>query len=145
MLPGKCYTTGNAKWDNSIYCDQSVVLRSILFTNGIPEIDFNAIDIRVKLLTDPYQNITDGVLFPEDTYSKELMIIIKKMSMDIKKSWAMPFASGYHYNVHWKWGIDFTHMALAPSRLWTENDGVVLRFNYSDARELYQIGKWYKK
>lgn len=72
------------------------------------------------------------------------MIIIKK-SNDKKNSWAMPFATGFYYNVHWKWGIDFTHMALAPSRLWDANDGVVLRFNYSDHRELFQIGKWYQE
>jgi hypothetical protein len=36
-------------------------------------------------------------------------------------------------------------MAIAPSRLWDTNDGVVLRFNYSDARELFQIGKWYQQ
>ena len=62
------------------------------------------------------------------------MIVIKKMSMDIKHSWAMPFAVGNYFNVHWKWGIDFTHVAIAPSRLWGINDGIVLRFNYSDHR-----------
>lgn len=72
------------------------------------------------------------------------MIIIKK-SLDIKNSWAMPFATNNYYNVHWKWGIDFMHMAIAPSRLWETTDGVVLRFNYSDNRELFQIGKWYQQ
>lgn len=63
--------------------------------------------------------------------------------MDIKSSWAMPFASGYYYNIHWLFGEDFTHLSLAPSSLWDENDGIVLRFNYSDHRELYQIGHWF--
>ena len=70
------------------------------------------------------------------------MIIIK--SGDIKNSWAMPFLSGRYYNVHWKWGLDFDHMAIAPSRLWDENDGTVLRFNYTDARELFELAKWYQ-
>ena len=61
------------------------------------------------------------------------MIVIKK-SKDIKNSWAMPFATNRYYNVHWRLGIDFMHMALAPSRLWDENDGIVLRFNYTDQR-----------
>lgn len=73
------------------------------------------------------------------------MIVIKKMSMDIPHSWAMPFVTGQYYNVHWKWGIDYTHLAIAPSRLWDVNDGVVLRFNYTDHRELYNIGKWYQQ
>lgn len=61
------------------------------------------------------------------------MIIIKK-SMDIKNSWAMPFATGQYYNVHWKQGLDFTHVAIAPSKLWNNSDGTVLRFNYTDNR-----------
>lgn len=59
------------------------------------------------------------------------MIIIKK-SMDIKNSWAMPFVVGKYHNVHWKLGMDFTHMAIAPSRLWNDTEGTVLRFNYTD-------------
>lgn len=72
------------------------------------------------------------------------MIIIKK-SNDKKNSWAMPFVSGSYYNVHWKWGIDFTHLAIAPNMLWDTNDGIVLRFNYTDNRELFEIGKWYQQ
>lgn len=61
------------------------------------------------------------------------MIRIKK-SNDIPFSWALPFATNEYYNVHWKEGIDFTHLSIAPSRLWGPNDGVVLRFNYTDVR-----------
>ena len=62
------------------------------------------------------------------------MIVIKPKSRDIPKSWAMPFAVNRYYNIHWKWGVDFTHMAIAPSRLWNDTEGVVLRFNYTDTR-----------
>jgi hypothetical protein len=62
------------------------------------------------------------------------MIVIKKQSMDIKTSWAMPFAVNNYYNIHWKLGIDFTHLAIAPSRLWNQTEGLVLRFNYTDNR-----------
>lgn len=131
MVPGHCYTTPTGDlWDNSVYCDSTITLRGILFTNGIPKIDFNAIDIRVNLMANAAENVS---LEAESSFSEEPMIIIKK-SMDIKNSWAMPFATGLYYNVHWKWGIDFTHMAIAPSRLWGASDGIVLRFNYSDHR-----------
>lgn len=70
-------------------------------------------------------------------------MIVIKLSMDMRNSWAMPFATNQYYNVHWKLGVDFTHMAIAPSRLWDENDGVVLRFNYTEERELYDILKIY--
>ena len=57
----------------------------------------------------------------------------------------MPFVTNNYYNVHWKWGIDFSHLSIAPSQLWTDDDAVVLRFNYTDARELYNVGKWYQQ
>lgn len=97
-----------------MWCNEDVTLRGLLFTNGIPVSDFNGVDIKVFLLNDPLQDISAEA---EDQFSKEIEIIIKK-SNDKKKSWAMPFATNKYYNVHWKWGIDFTHMALAPSRLW---------------------------
>lgn len=143
LIPGHCHHINDSSWDNAIYCDSTITLRGLLFTNARPSIDFQSMNIKVKLLTDPYENFTESGAIEED-FSNEPMIVIKKMSLDIKASWAMPFASGHYYNVHWKWGIDFTHVSLAPSRLWTDADGVVLRFNYTDNRELYQIGKWYQ-
>ena len=58
MLPGHCYTVTNDLWDNSVYCDQTVTMRGILFTNGIPSIDFNAIDIKTNLMASPTENVT---------------------------------------------------------------------------------------
>ena len=107
-------------------------MRSILFTNAIPRSDFNGIDIKVIRLTDAMEDISTR---PEEDFSEELMVIIK--SGDIKNSWAMPFISGDIYNVHWKWGIDFTHLAIAPNPHWGDTDKVILRFNYTDARELF--------
>lgn len=59
MLPNHCYTLStNDRWDSSIYCDSTVTMRGILFTNGIPQIDFNAIDIRTKLLSSSTENVS---------------------------------------------------------------------------------------
>ncbi len=54
--------------------------------------------------------------------------------MDIPNSWAMPFATNQYYNIHWKWGIDFMHLSIDPSRMWNVTDALVLRFNYTDER-----------
>jgi hypothetical protein len=143
LVPNHCHNI-TSLWDNSVYCDDTQTLRGILFTNAVPTLDLSAIDIRVRLLSDPYENFKNETL-TNSNYSLEPMIVIKKMSMDIPHSWAMPFATGNYYNIHWKWGVDFTHLSIAPSRLWSETDGVVLRFNYSDYRELYEIGKWYER
>ncbi len=59
MVPGHCYTlSSNDLWDNSVYCDETITMRSIMFTNGIPFIDFNAIDIKVNLMVDAVENVT---------------------------------------------------------------------------------------
>jgi hypothetical protein len=143
MIPNHCHHITGSLWDDSIYCDQTITLRGILFTNAIPVLEFSAVDIRVRLLGNAYDDFASQTL-TDDDFSKESMIVIKPKSKDIPKSWAMPFATGQYYNVHWKWGLDYTHVAIFPSRLWTDQDGVVLRFNYTDQRELYMIGKWYK-
>lgn len=31
-------------------------------------------------------------------------------------TWAFPYELGQYYNVHWRNGIDFEHMSIAPSR-----------------------------
>lgn len=68
------------------------------------------------------------------------MVIIKK-SVDIPWSYAAPFATGYTYNVHFKFGAsDFLSMGLYPSQYFKpENKGIVFRFNYSANRETFDI------
>lgn len=62
MIDGHCYEepgTDNL-WNSSILCDDTIVLRGILFTNALPQIDFNAIDIKATLLDplDPFEDIS---------------------------------------------------------------------------------------
>lgn len=63
LIPNHCHIVPSL-WDNSIYCDDTQTLRGLLFTNAIPTLDFSSIDIRVRLLSDPYdalstQNLTN--------------------------------------------------------------------------------------
>ena len=68
------------------------------------------------------------------------MVVIKK-SQDVKFSFASPFATGYTYNVHFKFGAsDPLSMGLFGSPYFSPTDkGVVLRFNYSANRETFDI------
>jgi hypothetical protein len=102
VIPDHCFEVGGATWDESIFCDNTITLRSILFTNMLRYSDFKATQIKVYRLDTAYEDISS---FSVDDFSVEEEVKIK--SGDIKNSWAMPFASGYYYNVHWKWGIDF--------------------------------------
>ena len=47
-------------WDGAIFCDETVTLRSIWFANPTPFFNFQAVNIEVRLLNDPYENITNA-------------------------------------------------------------------------------------
>ena len=126
-----CYRLNSSLWNDSSFCDGT--LRAVLFANAMPTFVFTESDIKVKVISNPYENIS-ALNFTQDNFSDEPQITILKHSMDIPGAWSMPFYSGQYYNVHWKWGLDFDHLALAPSRLWNDDDGIVLRFNYSAYR-----------
>jgi len=57
-IPTHCYEINGSSWNHSTYCDSTITLRSILFTNAIPEINFNAINIKAHRLNTPYDNFT---------------------------------------------------------------------------------------
>lgn len=47
------------------------------------------------------------------------------------------------YNVHFLEGIDFDHMLLVPTLETKSTDkAFILRFNYSENRELYDMVQW---
>ena len=76
---------------------------------------FKATKIKVTRLDTPKEDVTAR---SEADYSIEDEV--KIMSGDIPNSWAMPFALGYYYHIHWRHGVDFTHMSIAPSSLFNE-------------------------
>jgi hypothetical protein len=123
-IPTKCHNIVPL-WDNSSFCDNTVTIRSLLYTNVDPLNDFVGQTARTALLLTP----TDPDAVP--TYDVQPQIIIK-MSKDIKGSWVYPYAVGRYYHTHFQLGIDFLHMSLAPSQYWGVNEGIVVRFNYTD-------------
>jgi hypothetical protein len=136
-IPNFCYNVVNL-WDNSSFCNENITLRSLLYTNADPYSDFVGQTIRtfkMNSLSDPDKPIT---------YDIQPQITIKR-SHDIKNSWAFPYAVGYNYHTHFQYGIDFLHLSLAPSQYWLDNEAIVLKFNYTDQRELYKIGHYYAK
>jgi len=49
-IPGRCFNI-TARWDNSTYCDQTITLRSVLFTNADPYDDFVGQNLRTFRVT----------------------------------------------------------------------------------------------
>ncbi len=51
---------------------------------------------------------------------------------DKKNAYALPFITGRTYNIWWLTGLDFTHLAIESSQLFTDNDlGIIFKFNYT--------------
>lgn len=62
--------------------------------------------------------------------------------MDFKDAYAYIFATDYVYNVHWNLGIDFSHNLVFPSYLSEDTDKtIILRYNYTENREVYDVFK----
>lgn len=134
-IAGQCNNATNPPlWNGSLVCGSSTVVRKIMFTNPMPTSWFPNTKIKFAPLTTPGQDIsaiTSG-------YTGEWMI---KTKADRKVCWAAPFAMNKFYDTWWNEGIDFTHMAVVPSQYFDQNDaGVVLRFNHTENRELFEIG-----
>lgn len=57
------------------------------------------------------------------------------------KAWSLPFVTGQIYQVWWGTGLDFSHLSISSSPLFTaEDSGVIFKFNYTLNRELFDIG-----
>jgi hypothetical protein len=73
--------------------------------------------------------------------TEEIMVVIKK-SKDTSLSFASSLATGQTYNIHFKQGIDWEHIAIRPSQQFKPTDkGYVLRFNYTASRESFVVGR----
>lgn len=65
---------------------------------------------------------------------------IYNTAQDYANAFAVVFATNYVYNVHFREGQDFSHIALESSPHWTDSDKpVIIRFNYSATRELFDV------
>lgn len=114
-IPNRCYQV-IPLWNNSTFCDNTITIRSVLYTNADPTSDFYFQNIKTFRMN----SIND-----RDNSSTNLTLSIQQMikidSNDIMGSWVFPYAVGYNYHTHFNFGIDFLHLSLAPSQYWQPN------------------------
>jgi len=61
-------------------------------------------------------------------------------SGDGTNSFVTVLATNYMYNLHWRYGIDFTHILLTTSQYTSLTDeNTIVRFNHTEPRELWEI------
>lgn len=136
-IAGVCVNaTDMAKWDTSLICDNTVTVRGVTFTNAIPDGMFYTSNIKWYRLTSPDENISAL----SNPYSNQFMI--KVMFDDKKKGWSAPFVLNKIYNTWWNYGMDWTHVAIAPNQEFaTADPAVIFRFNFTETRELFEVGR----
>lgn len=111
-------------WDNSIICAMNqVTIRDVLVNNPTPAQDFSGVDMKLFRLDSTNIATKMDRNIDEDKYIEaETMKIIKK-SHDVPLSFASVFATGFTYNVHFKFGAsDPLSMGLFASPYFTPDD-----------------------
>ncbi len=95
----------------------------------------------LNLNESPPVSITDVGI--QSKYSILPSFIIKeKPNFDGKFDFVSIFPTGYVFNLHFYTGIDWKHLLLSPSEFTESADkSIILRFNYSETRELFDIKK----
>ena len=129
-------------WDNAVMCGPTETIRRVIFTNAVDNSLFNSIDLKATQLS----AITDTVPIdlPTTNYTSVLSKFtpLKEPKEEKKQSWSLPYLTGKTYNIWWASGIDFTHMSLfTSSNFQTADQGIIFKFNYTDNRELFEVGK----
>ena len=132
----ECYVPSQQVYDNSIICNSNVQIRPVLFRSAQPDEMFRGLEIRAFKLPNSDFNLTGA---SDANFSR--VVMEKILSGDHYHAWALPFVTGYLYNIHFQDGnLDFTHMNVYPTNYWKPTDkGIVLRFNYSEIEDDFNV------
>ena len=89
----------------------------------------------------------DGLSLSDPALSDHVAAIdqyrIKNPDDDSSFAFAGIFPTNYVYNIHFGGGVDWLHLLLVPSLSYDIADkSLILRFNYTEQRELYEIKKF---
>ncbi len=137
-----CVQPTEDKWDSAIMCDQDVTIRRILFTNIIQLSTFDAQFMKVKPISS-YDEVVS--LHPVNDSAQFTAVQSRYKNKEPKKekpqTWSLPFVTGSIYQIWWGSGMDFSHLSMSTSTVYSPTDaGVIFKFNYTLNRELYYVG-----
>lgn len=134
----QCNRTDAAILDDSILCNSSVQIRTLIFRNLAGARSFVGLELKVYRIPDLQFNVSGNLTLNSSKFTKDVM---KSVWQDTPYSWSLPFVTGHIYNVHWHNGnMDFTKMNLRPSLYWNSQDkSIILKFNCSDYKDDYNV------
>jgi hypothetical protein len=137
-VPG-CISETNKYSMKTTICS-NIKLRPIMMRNPMPIDEFKAMELKILNLNINSNSI--GELEDPTEFGVINTELIKNKPADLLYGWGPVFAEDYTYNVHFRFGIDWDHLMLVPSSYSDATDkGIVLRFNYTENRELFEIKK----
>lgn len=130
-----------ANWDGAVMCGPAVTIRRVWFTNLDDQQLFNANNMKATQIASISDVVAANISSSMHTsVPSRLPGTTMEPKGEKKQSYGLPFITGKIYNIWWGTGVDFTHMSVVSSSLFTAQDmGVLFKFNYSASREMYDV------
>ena len=127
------------KYDDSSVC-VGQVLRPIMLRNPIPARLLKGKEMKILNLNDG-NGLEIGTEDEDiDNFGVQKSVLIKNPAGDTINGFPAVLATGYSYNLHIMYAIDWDHFMAIPPYHGEETDkAMVLRFNYTEIRELFEI------
>jgi hypothetical protein len=118
---------------DAVICPNTGAMKEVLFFFPAPGTLFSGIQMKVL-------RVTSTLDLPQATESDfTIANQIVTLSGDVAQSWGFPFVTNNIYNLHWGFGVDFGFLPLRASSEWTTNEKIILRFNYTNPREVFDV------
>ena len=128
-------------WDWAVYCNPTVTIRRVWFTNLQDVQSFNAQWMKITEIQTTTEVVSPTIANTSYTSVMNVIDPVHKPKKELKGAWGMPFITGKIYNIWWGTGIDFSHLSVVSTDRFTASDaGIVFKFNYTENREMFEIG-----
>jgi len=127
-------STQPSLWDNAYMCDQNVIMRRVAFANLLIQQNFKSQFIKVSQIPDIQSTVGDSLLSTQFT-TVGTQWMGKEANPEYNMAYGLPFIAGNIYQIWWGSGIDFAHLSLFTSRMFTASDpGIIFVFNFTTGR-----------
>lgn len=124
----RCRISTWTSWASLAFCGSDAVIRRIMLTNAIGANSFYEF-FWAGMYVMPISNIlnTTPLNLSITTYVGRTFPVIEKQN-----SWSLPFITGMTYQIWWTDNLDFNHLSLTTTPLYSEKEpGVIFKFPYT--------------
>lgn len=129
------------RWDQAVVCTGKK-LKKVELLSPLPADQLRGVQLKILRLSNPTLTLATAV---DTDYTQSFNVLILNKYGDNKNGFVAIFATGESYHLHFKEGIDWTHLLLSTSLSWqpytagNNEKPFILSFNYTNSRELYDV------